>query len=87
MQASVYDLFGEVPVYRHDIDAWLLAVPRISPDSPRAPAYIRSYDVVGKIQRFKVAGTFEATVQRVNLSRRASHWWERFSWGRYCYGS
>jgi hypothetical protein len=41
MRPRLRDLFGEIPVYTYEIDAWLLAVPRMQPDSPRAATYIR----------------------------------------------
>ncbi|CAN5166216.1 hypothetical protein BH10PSE16_BH10PSE16_43810 [soil metagenome] len=59
MQPHVLDLFGEVIITHSDIRLWMLTVPRIDPDSHRALSYIRSYDVVGKIRRAKLSGTFE----------------------------
>lgn len=64
MQPYPFDLFGEVPVTWADVDAWLIAVPRIPPDSPRAAHYIRGYDVVGKIAQAKRTGAFDALVNR-----------------------
>lgn len=49
---------GQQPVSAADIAAWLLAVPRMAPDSPRAAAYIRGYNVASKIRRAKDDGTF-----------------------------
>lgn len=59
MQPAPRDLFGEVPVSLGDVLAWMLAVPGIAPDSPRFAYYLRTYDVIGKIQAAKLAGTFE----------------------------
>lgn len=39
-----------------DIRTWLEIVPRIDPDGPRAAAYVRCYDVPGKIARAKREG-------------------------------
>lgn len=78
MHQPVRDLFGEVPITRADVDAWLLAVPRISPHSRRAAWYIRAYDVIGKITRAKIAGEFE----QLTAARDApAYWWHRFHWG------
>jgi len=74
------DLFGEVPVTTHDIDAWLQAVPRIAPGSPRAEHYVKAWGVVDKIKAAKLAGTFDAMTQR--QSEPSPHWWARFSWAR-----
>ena len=78
MQPSVYDLFGEVPVYTYDIDAWLRAVPRMNPDSPRAPQYVKGWDVVNKIKRFKAEGRFEEAIEVHEFPQ--TNWWRRFSW-------
>lgn len=52
------DLFGEVPVTTLDIRLWLVCIPRMDPDSPRAAWYVKGYNVAGKIRAAKVAGTF-----------------------------
>lgn len=78
MYQPVRDLFGEVPITRADIDAWLLCVPRINPDSPRAAWYIRAYNVADKITCAKLSGEFE----HLTAARDAtSYWWHRFNWG------
>lgn len=77
MRESVTDLFGEVPVYHHDITAWLVAVPGIPPDSPRAAAYVRGYNVVDKIERAKMEGRFDQVIERRIVPL---HWWLRFNW-------
>lgn len=74
MQPYPFDLFGEVPVTWLDVEAWLIAVPRIPPDSPRAAHYVRGYDVPGKIAAAKRAGTFDALVSRPT----APEPWQRF---------
>lgn len=43
-------------VSQADIDAWLIAVPRIDPRSPHAAAYVRDYNVVRKIRLAKSDG-------------------------------
>ncbi len=48
MEPQPLDLFGEVPVTFEDIDAWLLAVPRIDPSSWRAHHYVRQYKRAGE---------------------------------------
>ncbi len=79
MEPYPTDLFGEVPVTLQDVRAWLLAVPRIDPDGPRAARYVRDYDVPGKIRAFKLRGEFD----QVTAPRPApsGHWWLRFRWG------
>lgn len=52
------DLFGGFAVTPADVDAWLRAVPRIDPLSPRARAYVENYNVVGKIIEAKRRGEF-----------------------------
>lgn len=44
------------PVTDADVRTWLQIVARIEPDSPRAAAYVRGYQVLRKIQRAKDAG-------------------------------
>ena len=80
MQPHVLDLFGEVIITRSDVRLWLLTVPRIDPDSHRAPAYIKSYDVVGKIRRAKLAGTFEASTSQRLIPPGSAAWWDRMCW-------
>lgn len=58
----LYDLFGEIPVSLDELLAWMLAVPGIPPDSPRFGHYVRGYQVIGKIQAAKLAGTFDQIV-------------------------
>ena len=64
------DLFGEVPVTRSDVYAWLLAVVNLDPASERAARYVRSYDVVNKITRAKLDGSFEATTEKARCGAR-----------------
>lgn len=59
MRESVTDLFGEVPVTEADVRLWLLAVPRIDPDSPRAAHYVRGWNVPDKIRAAKLSGWFD----------------------------
>jgi hypothetical protein len=60
MIENPYDLFGEVPVYTHDIALWLVCVPKMDPGSPRAHWYTRGWDVAFKIRRAKINGEFGA---------------------------
>ncbi len=78
MQQPAEDLFGDVVVTVDDVHAWLRAVPRIDPESPRAARYVVTYDVVGKIKAFKRRGEFD----QVTAPRPAppGHWWLRFRW-------
>lgn len=78
MRQPLHDLFGHIPVYFHDIENWLIAVPRLAPDSPRAARYVKNYDVVGKITRSKERGDFESTIAR---REQSPFWWHRFHWG------
>lgn len=63
MHSDPRDLFGDVPVSTVDVDAWLLHVAKLSPDSPRAANYIRQWSVVEKIKRAKLEGSFETFTQ------------------------
>lgn len=49
-----------VPVSPQEIAKWLVCVPGIDPDGPRAAQYVRAYNVVSKIQRAKLDGRFYA---------------------------
>lgn len=66
LPSNLYDLFGEIPVYTYDIELWLMCAPKMLPDSPRAAWYVKGWDVVSKIRRAKLAGTFQ--------EMRASAW-------------
>jgi hypothetical protein len=78
MRPHQLDLFGDVIITHQDVRAWLVAVPRIDPDSPRAEHYVRGWDVVGKIRAAKLCDRFEAvTAQR---EPPPGHWWLRFRW-------
>lgn len=54
MHQPAQDLFGEVPITVPELRAWLLEVPGIDPDSPRAQHYLRAYNVTEKIARIKL---------------------------------
>lgn len=53
------DLFGVVPVSLSDLELWLFTVPRMAHYQRGRSAYLRNYQVIEKIQRAKVDGTFE----------------------------
>ena len=80
MQPFERDLFDDVIVTRQDIAAWLEAVPRIPIDSPRAAHYIKGYDVISKIKRAKLEGTFEATTRPRMIEPQSAAWWHRMCW-------
>lgn len=69
-RSACVDLFGEVPVTRQDVYAWLMAVAEMDPESSRAAEYIRHYCVLDKIVAAKLKGTFEQIVSRVRASAR-----------------
>ena len=80
MQQNVVDLFGEVVITQQDISLWLLHVPRIHPDSPRAVHYVRSWDVAGKVREAKLAGRFESLTTPRLLEPESLEWWHRMCW-------
>lgn len=80
MQQDPIDLFGEVVVTRDDVRAWLIAVPRINPDSPRAAHYVRGYGVVAKISHAKLYGTFDALTAPRQIEPQSAEWWARMTW-------
>ena len=80
MTPHAVDLFGEVAVTADDVRAWLRAVPRLDPDSPRARWYVDAYDVPAKIRAAKLAGTFESITAPCSFEP-APFWWQRFRWG------
>lgn len=55
------DLFGDIAVSLDDVELWLDFVPRIPRTSPRRREYYaNNWDVVNKIKRAKLDGTFDA---------------------------
>jgi hypothetical protein len=64
------DMFGEVPVTRDDVYAWLLAVVDLDPATIRAFSYVNSYGVLNKIIRAKLDGTFDELVAPAKHSAR-----------------
>lgn len=64
------DLFGEVPITRQDVYAWLLAIVDLDPASPRAFDYVRTYGVLNKIMRAKLDGTFDDAIAPARHSAR-----------------
>jgi hypothetical protein len=82
LRPSTVDLFGDVPVTHDDINAWLRQVPRIEPGSRRAAHYVQGYDVIGKIKRAKLEGTFEARTAPYVPRQADAWWWERFDWSK-----
>lgn len=73
------DLFGQVPVTLCNVRAWLLAVPRIDPDGPRAAHYVAAWNVPAKIEAAKLRGDFDVIVAAPQP--QPPHWWRRFRWG------
>lgn len=78
MHQPATDLFGEVVITLDDVRAWLQAVARLDPDSPRAATYVRQWRVVDKIRYAKLDGRFEAYTARRDPPN--GHWWLRFRW-------
>lgn len=74
------DLFGEVPVTRDEVRAWLLAVPRIDPDTERAAWYVEHWDVPGKVRAAKLAGTLDQILARAQPPAASPAWLRRFTW-------
>ena len=75
------DLFGEIPCTWSDGAAWCLAVPGITPDSPRFASYIRGYNVPDKVRRAIAEGSFldtlrEGLTQASRLSLGAVHFFQ-----------
>lgn len=64
------DLFGEMPVSREDVYAWLIAVVDMDPASKRAFRYVRDYGVLNRIIRAKIDGTFDELVAPAKHSGR-----------------
>lgn len=65
LSVAELDLFGEVPVTRTDVYAWLLTV-GVDPASFRALRYVESYAVLDKVTRAKSDGSF----QRITAAAR-----------------
>lgn len=80
MLESPRDLFGEVPVTTPEIDAWLRAIPRIEPGSPRAAYYVKHWDVPAKIRAAKLRGEWHQVERLADQREPAPFWWHRFTW-------
>lgn len=76
LRESTTDLFGDVPVTEDDVRLWLLAVPRIDPDSPRAAVYARCWNVAAKIRAAKLAGWFHTLDPRPPPTHRGRLRWQ-----------
>lgn len=61
------ELFAVPTVTQPEIDAWLVAVPKLDPTSPRARLYIRAYDIAGKVARAKHSGDFHAILKAAGV--------------------
>lgn len=55
-------ILNDPPVSMEDINLWLERVPRLSGNDNYRAYYVRCWDVVGKIKRAKIAGTFPPEV-------------------------
>lgn len=74
------DLFGDVIVTADDLRAWLSAVPKMDPDSPRAAWYVERWNVVEKVKAAKLRGDFEEITAPARVEP-SPFWWTRFRWG------
>lgn len=64
------DLFGDVCVTRDDLHEWVAAVAPAFTSSDRSLAYyIDRWNVADKVRRAKLAGTFDATIQKARAQR------------------
>jgi len=63
----VVDLFGHIAITVDDVARWLVAVPRIDPQSPSAKRYVRGWAVVDKCQRFAAAGKLDDIIGATRL--------------------
>ncbi|SOE91888.1 hypothetical protein SAMN05414139_04571 [Burkholderia sp. D7] len=66
----MFDLFGEVAVTHDDLYAWVEAVAPAFTSSTRSfELYVRGWDVVEKVRRAKLAGTYETTIETAREAR------------------
>lgn len=56
------DLFGDVAITLRDIELWLFRIPKLPHTSCRRSAYTRQWNVIDKIRREKLAGSFHVTI-------------------------
>ncbi len=63
-------MFGQIPVTRPDVYAWLLGVVNLDPANFRALEYFRGYNVASKIAVAKLDGTFDTATQAARESSR-----------------
>lgn len=59
MTSNHTDLFGEVAVTINDITLWVENVARLPRNSPRFHYYVEHWNVIEKIRRAKISGTFD----------------------------
>jgi hypothetical protein len=74
------DLFGDVVITHADVRAWLVAVPRLDPESTRAAHYVRTYGVIDKIRFAKQQGMFDACTLPRMIEPKSQAWWDRMCW-------
>jgi hypothetical protein len=64
LRPALFDLFGEIPVTQREVAIWLAKVPKFAyTRRPQAvEGYIRGYNVVDKIRRFKADGKWHQVI-------------------------
>lgn len=70
MRPRTADLFGQVPVTRPDLYAWLFVVADMDPKSPRAAEYVRTFSIIEKIAQAKTDGSFDEVYERATSDPR-----------------
>lgn len=59
---NTLDLFGEVPVTLRDLELWLFKIPRLPHFHRSRASYARTWNIVDKIRRAKLDGTFDDAI-------------------------
>lgn len=65
-----FDLFGEVPVTWDEVYAWCEQVAGVT--GWRREWYIRNWNVIEKVQRAKIAGSFNEIVAEIDSPHAAA---------------
>ena len=64
MYQPVHDLFGEVPVTLAEVRAWVESSSPMNLAERGYDAYVRRYDVAGKVRAAKLRGDFDQAISR-----------------------
>lgn len=64
LRPALFDLFGEIPVSQRDVAVWMFKIPKFACSRRRSAweGYVRGWNVVDKIRRFRREGRYEEII-------------------------